>query len=102
MDFGLLHFGRVEPERTRGIVLALRCSPDPILGDGNGLSLLLLVEIEDAGWLRVVDEKLGPAHSVLRLGIQESLLFVGENQRPPVWGDVGPRDPVEREAGHVF
>ena len=98
----ILHICRVEPERTRGIVLTLGCSPDPFLGDGNGLPLLLLLEIEDAGWLRVVDEKLGPAHTVLRLGVFESLLFVGENQSSPVWGDVRPGDPEEREGGQVF
>ena len=97
-----LNFIRVEPERARGVVFALRCGPDPFLRDGNGFPLLLLVEIENASWLRIVDEKLHPAETVLSLGVFESFLFVGENQRSPVWGDVGPRDPEEREGGHVF
>ena len=97
-----LHISGVEPERARGVVFALRCCPDAFLRDGDGFPLLLLVEIKNAGWLRIVEEKLGPAEPVLSLGVLESFLFVGENQRPPVWGDVGPSDPEEREGGHVF
>lgn len=53
----------VEPERTGRVVLALRGCPDAGLGDGDGLPLLLLLEVEDAARLRVLRQELRPRRS---------------------------------------
>ena len=55
-----LNGGWIKPERTGRVVLALRGGPDAVLGDGDGLPLLLLLQAQAAARLGVFSKKLGP------------------------------------------
>ena len=71
-----LNGGWIKPEWTGRVVLALRGGPDAVLGDGDGLPLLLLLQVQAAARLGVVSKKLGPGQASWALGLVILVTFL--------------------------